>query len=52
MDVFIVDPETNLIYNYISVVSVSEAQMSCPEFNCYERTVNNQHLDLGAEYHD
>ena len=52
MDVYLVDPTTNIIVNYIAIVSVAEAQKVCPEFDCYERTVSNQYLDLGTEYHD
>jgi len=46
MDVYLVDPTTNLIYNCIVVDSVALAQEYYPQYNCFERTASNAYLEL------
>ena len=52
MDVFLVDPATNIIYNCVAIVSLEYARELYPEFNCYERVASNAYLNIGDEYHD
>ena len=52
MDVFLVDPATNLIYNCVAIVSLEYARGLYPEFSCYERVASNAYLNIGDEYHD
>ena len=52
MDVFIVDPATNIIYNCVVIESLEYARGLYPEFSCYERVASNAYLNIGDEYHD
>lgn len=52
MDVFLVDPATNIIYNCIVIESLALAVEMYPQWNCYERVASNAHLNIGDEYHD
>ena len=52
MDVFLVDPVTNIIYNCVAIVSLEYARGLYPEFSCYERVASNAYLNIGDEYHD
>ena len=52
MDVFLVDPATNLIDNCVAIVSLEYARELYPRWNCYERTESNAYLNIGDEYHD
>jgi hypothetical protein len=52
MDVFLVDPATNIIYNCVAIVSLEYARGLYPEFSCYERVASNAYLNIGDEYHD
>jgi hypothetical protein len=52
MDVYLVDPTTNIIYNCVAIVSLEYARGLYPEFSCYERVASNAYLNIGDEYHD
>jgi hypothetical protein len=52
MDVYLVDPATNAIYNCVVIMSLEYARELYPYFNCYERTASNAYLNIGDQYHD
>ena len=52
MDVYLVDPATNIIYNCIVIESLELALEMYPQWNCHTRTESNAHLNIGDEYHD
>ena len=49
MDVYLVDPTTNLLVYCIVVDSLELAQKYYPQWLCYERTASNAYLNLTPE---